>query len=154
MSHQDWCGKPCGECEHPCALDESMPCSPDCEILLPDGCRPHYKCLAARCDVLSNDEKCLDASELYEYIIENYNLDGTVCRLVRNIIEYVAAEDFVDAEDAQRHLWSLLDGAFGLEEWEIKYYRYEKDEEEDCEQLGNSKLRAAGTYGAPLQKRP
>lgn len=29
--HPEWCGKPCAECEKPCALDENMPCSPDCD---------------------------------------------------------------------------------------------------------------------------
>lgn len=28
--HPLWCGKPCAECNSPCGLDESMPCSPDC----------------------------------------------------------------------------------------------------------------------------
>jgi hypothetical protein len=37
MAHSDWCGKPCGECITPCGLDESIPCSPDCPELLPDG---------------------------------------------------------------------------------------------------------------------
>lgn len=35
--HRLWCGKPCGECEHPCELDESMYCSPECECLGADG---------------------------------------------------------------------------------------------------------------------
>lgn len=37
MAHNDWCGKPCAVCEHPCKLDESMPCSPDCDNLGPNG---------------------------------------------------------------------------------------------------------------------
>jgi len=31
MPHPNHCGKPCAECVIPCALDESMPCSPDCQ---------------------------------------------------------------------------------------------------------------------------
>lgn len=39
-----WCGKPCAECTNPCALDERIPCSPDCECLgehgeYTDGCK-------------------------------------------------------------------------------------------------------------------
>lgn len=35
--HKDWCGRVCAECVHPCGLDESIPCSPDCPNLLPNG---------------------------------------------------------------------------------------------------------------------
>ena len=35
--HKDWCGSPCSECKNPCALDESIPCSPDCKCLGADG---------------------------------------------------------------------------------------------------------------------
>jgi len=65
----------------------------------------------------------MDSREFYDYILEKFNLDGTASRLVSNIIEYVKAQEFVNAEDAQRHLKSLLDGAFGIEEREIKLYR-------------------------------
>ena len=42
--HKDWCGKPCTDCAHPCSLDESIPCSPDCEYLGPNGERNHREC--------------------------------------------------------------------------------------------------------------
>jgi hypothetical protein len=35
MAHLNWCGKPCVGCQSPCILDESIPCSPDCEELDP-----------------------------------------------------------------------------------------------------------------------
>ena len=35
--HKDWCGKPCYKCTKPCRLDESIPCSPDCEHLGANG---------------------------------------------------------------------------------------------------------------------
>lgn len=44
MAHREWCGKPCSECKNPCRLDESIPCSPDCENLLPDGDPDPEKC--------------------------------------------------------------------------------------------------------------
>ena len=65
----------------------------------------------------------MDSREFYDYIIENYNLDGTSSRLVSNIIEYVKAQKFVKVEAVQRQLKSLLDGTFGMEEREIKLYR-------------------------------
>ena len=65
----------------------------------------------------------MDSCEFFNYIMEHFNLGGAAARLVNNIIEYVKDEDFVDAEDAQTHLKSLLDGAFGITEQEIKLYR-------------------------------
>lgn len=50
MAHKDWCNKPCSECTTSCRLDESMPCSPDCENLNPDGSRRIKKCKEAGCD--------------------------------------------------------------------------------------------------------
>jgi len=64
-----------------------------------------------------------NSKEFYSYIVENYSLDGTSCRLVHNIIEYVESQKFVDTEDARAHLKSLLGGAFGIEDWEIQKYR-------------------------------
>ena len=50
MAHDNRCGKPCGECVDSCALDESIPCSPDCENLLSDGIRNEKGCRKAECD--------------------------------------------------------------------------------------------------------
>ncbi len=33
LSHPTWCGQACSECRTNCSLDESIPCSPDCEGL-------------------------------------------------------------------------------------------------------------------------
>ena len=52
MAHKDWCGKPCADCEQPCALDESMPCSPDCDLLNADGTQDGDQCES--CDVYKN----------------------------------------------------------------------------------------------------
>ena len=49
MAHKDWCGKPCAQCEEHCALDESIPCSPDCENLSLDGKPGRHSC--TKCDV-------------------------------------------------------------------------------------------------------
>ena len=48
--HKDWCGKPCSECKKSCSLDESIPCSPDCEFLGGDGSVTHPEC--QNCDAI------------------------------------------------------------------------------------------------------
>ncbi len=48
--HRDWCGKSCCECEHPCKLDEEIPCSPDCDFLGENGETTHEACRS--CDAL------------------------------------------------------------------------------------------------------
>ena len=48
--HAFWCGEQCSECVYPCIYDEGMPCSPDCEALLPDGTRDISQCIASGCD--------------------------------------------------------------------------------------------------------
>lgn len=59
MPHKDWCGKQCGECESPCALDESMPCSPSCENINADGTRNYNQCHKEKCDAIAQEQgKC------------------------------------------------------------------------------------------------
>ena len=52
MAHNEWCGRLCGECLDNCKLDESIPCSPDCNYLLPDGSRDVINCREAECDAV------------------------------------------------------------------------------------------------------
>jgi len=70
----------------------------------------------------------LTAREFYDYLVENYNLDGAACRLIDNIICYVDSQDFADERDAHRSLWSLLDGAIGVTEQEIEIYTLSRGE--------------------------
>ena len=53
MAHKEWCGKSCDECQNPCALDESISCSPDCQALNPDGSRDEAQCVG--CDAILTD---------------------------------------------------------------------------------------------------
>lgn len=46
--HKNWCGKNCSECKNPCVLDQSIPCSPDCEFLGENGEMTHPEC--QKCD--------------------------------------------------------------------------------------------------------
>lgn len=48
--HNNWCGKPCCDCNNPCQLDESISCSPDCEFLGESGEHTHPQCQG--CDAL------------------------------------------------------------------------------------------------------
>lgn len=49
MAHKDWCGKPCAECAHPCVLDISMSCSPDCPCLDGNGIKNRDECEKCGC---------------------------------------------------------------------------------------------------------
>jgi len=64
----------------------------------------------------------MNEREFYDYIQENFTLDGTASRLIDNILNYIKWQGFIDAEDAQAHLKALLDGALGIEEREIRLY--------------------------------
>lgn len=52
MAHREWCGRACSDCEHPCALDEKIPCSPDCENLFSNGERNVLRCKEIGCDAV------------------------------------------------------------------------------------------------------
>ena len=73
MPHRNWCGKPCDDCENPCPLDKSIPCSPDCEDLSEDG-----ECLSdAPCDFyLENQEPELSDEQIVRIDeVENATFD-------------------------------------------------------------------------------
>ena len=56
MPCEGWCGKSCAECANPCQLDESMPCSPSCELLGEDGTPiDDEECIAIGCDAYEWD---------------------------------------------------------------------------------------------------
>ena len=56
--HTDWCGMPCCHCPSPCSLDESMPCSPDCEFLGENGETDCEEC--RRCDAMLPQKELLE----------------------------------------------------------------------------------------------
>ncbi|MCL1855092.1 MAG: hypothetical protein FWF86_05105 [Clostridia bacterium] len=60
--HKEWCGKPCPKCKSRCALDESMPCSPNCYLLSGDGQPKNLrKCLEYGCDKIIRADKIQEA---------------------------------------------------------------------------------------------
>ena len=55
MLQREWCDNgQCSDCTAYCRLDESMPCSPDCENITEDGAFLIEKCTAAKCDALES----------------------------------------------------------------------------------------------------
>lgn len=51
MAIMGYCKKQaCSDCKKPCKLDESIPCSPDCENLTEDGEILIEKCLKDECE--------------------------------------------------------------------------------------------------------
>ena len=62
-------------------------------------------------------EKYMDKEQFYNYICENFSLNGTSLRLIRNILDYRAVQG-CPYEEQQAMLSALLDG-FGLTEKEI-----------------------------------
>lgn len=52
MAHEEWCGKPCSECVDTCSLDTKIPCSPDCDLLRPDGTLHIRLCEESECDAI------------------------------------------------------------------------------------------------------
>jgi hypothetical protein len=74
-----------------------------------------------------NKKKTMSKVEFYNYLTENFNLGGTAARLVNNILNYIEDQGMVDDEDNYMYLYALLDGAFGLEEEEMKMCRFNKN---------------------------
>lgn len=51
MALTGYCGeRACSDCKTPCRLDESIPCSPDCENLTEEGQILVKKCLESGCE--------------------------------------------------------------------------------------------------------
>lgn len=65
----------------------------------------------------SEEAPTMNADEFYDYIIENFTLDGTSRSLVRNIIDYVSKTN--NGENTYTLLNWLLDG-IGLEDSELR----------------------------------
>lgn len=100
--HKDWCGKPCSECQNPCELDKSIPCSPDCECLGANGERDCPEC--KQCDA------ALPEKEFQVHI----SYDGIV--VVRAVSEE-AARDFV-GELTCDEMYKLSDGTWDIDDIE------------------------------------
>lgn len=97
MAIDGWCGMPCGDCTSSCALDERMPCSPDCENLNPDGTRNIAACVLDGCDAYEFNIGCyvFDSSCGEEgFIVSLSSDDRTAC--VQYLTSNGAEEDTVE----------------------------------------------------------
>lgn len=61
----------------------------------------------------------MNKQEFYQYILDNFNIDGATSRLIDNILVYVE-ENFTEAHMQHYILEKLLGGPIGLSEQEIE----------------------------------
>lgn len=61
----------------------------------------------------------MNKQQFFEYIQENFNIDGASQRLILNILDYVEA-NYSEENEQYNALVSLLDGTIGLEDRELK----------------------------------
>lgn len=61
----------------------------------------------------------MNKQQFFEYIQENFNIDGASQRLILNILDYVEA-NYSEENEQYNALVSLLDGTIGLEDVELK----------------------------------
>jgi hypothetical protein len=71
MAIKEWCGKPCAECQSPCGLDKTIPCSPDCDNLKSDGTRNALACIAVGCNAVSEEGFRLPRGESLSFEVNN-----------------------------------------------------------------------------------
>lgn len=97
--HKEWCGKSCADCETSCRLDESMPCSPDCEFLGENG--------------ETDSPECQSCDALLEYIVP-VSFDGHI------VIRATSAEIARDKVCKMRpdEIMRRADGSWAVEDAE------------------------------------
>ena len=114
--HKKWCGNPCADCKTSCTLDESMPCSPDCEMLDDNGKPKNLRnCLESGCDAIICIDKIQDAvaDELKAYNEKIVKLSSSeVYKKAHDIhlveeITYLISDCSEDYEDDTEILWAL-----------------------------------------------
>ena len=55
--------------------------------------------------------------DAYEWLLENFNIDGTAGRIIHNVLEYA---DNMTGEEQHEFLTKILDGTIGLSDHEIR----------------------------------
>lgn len=80
MAIKNWCGDKCAECNKSCILDQSIPCSPDCEKLTEDENIKIAECLKVGCEEIRYIFDMVEATD--EEIIDKY---GTIAPYPYNI---------------------------------------------------------------------
>ena len=69
------------------------------------------RCMSTRKLVTADMEKA------FEWLLEQFNLEGAAARIVRNILEYA---DRMDGDEQYEFLTEMLDGTIGLSDREIR----------------------------------
>ena len=69
------------------------------------------RCMSTRKLVTADMEKA------FEWLLEQFNLEGAAARIVRNILEYA---DRMDGDEQYDFLTEMLDGTIGLSDREIR----------------------------------
>jgi len=87
MAHKKWCGKPCADCSDPCALDQSMPCSPDCELLNADGTVDATRCQVAGCDAITWEKTTAENMLRMQEIISEISFGNWEAKLDHIMLE-------------------------------------------------------------------
>ena len=65
------------------------------------------------------ESSCMNREQFYEYILENFSIDGATGRLINNILHFVE-ENYTEENEQYRALCDLLDGTIGLSDAEIR----------------------------------
>lgn len=58
-----------------------------------------------------------EMEKTYEWLLEEFNIDGTAARIIRNVLEYA---DRLDGDEQYDFLTEMLDGTIGLSDREIR----------------------------------
>lgn len=61
----------------------------------------------------------MNKTEFYNYITENFNVDGAFGRMLNNVLDY-AVEQGLTGRRLHAYLAAMLDGTIGLTDKEIK----------------------------------
>lgn len=57
----------------------------------------------------------------FEWLLEEFNIEGAAARIIRNILEYA---DRLDGDEQYDFLTEMLDGTIGLSDREIRNLRW------------------------------
>jgi hypothetical protein len=58
-----------------------------------------------------------DMEKAYEWLLDEFSIDGAAARIIRNVLEYA---DRMDGDEQYDFLTEMLDGTIGLSEQEIR----------------------------------
>lgn len=86
MAHKKWCGEVCGRCKYGCSLQDSIPCSPDCNLLSKDGSYNIKQCIKVGCGAFRFKQAVNTINSIKKDLPEYYEMLDTLCRRCANIL--------------------------------------------------------------------